>query len=227
MLEAVQGKVPDHTVVVLGNRKEETYPLPAYYSYFLNLKEQFLKAQTAFQSDWNMMPDLALCLDYGVWSTFAKEQLEKSDSLALVANIRKSQIKKLLETDINTLSELATTHQTTIKGISSDTFDKLKAQAAIQLASRSQEKPLFTVLNQNDGKGLSGLPPKSKLDFVFDINRLNVAISRAQALAIIVANEGLEQCKANSLAQMAKVGFIVRLNLIDNNIGNRSSNEGI
>ena len=49
------------------------------------------------------------------------------------------------------------------------------------------------------------------LDFVLDINRLNVAISRAQALAIIVANEGLEQCKVNSLAQMAKVGLFCRL----------------
>jgi superfamily I DNA and/or RNA helicase len=49
------------------------------------------------------------------------------------------------------------------------------------------------------------------LDFVLDINRLNVAVSRAQALAIIVANEGLEQCKVNSLAQMAKVGLFCRL----------------
>jgi uncharacterized protein len=49
------------------------------------------------------------------------------------------------------------------------------------------------------------------LDFVLDINRLNVAVSRAQALAIIVSNEGLEQCKANSLAQMVKVGLFCRL----------------
>jgi uncharacterized protein len=51
------------------------------------------------------------------------------------------------------------------------------------------------------------------LDFVLDINRLNVAVSRAQALAIIVSNEGLEQCKVNSLAQMAKVGLFCRLKL--------------
>ncbi len=31
------------------------------------------------------------------------------------------------------------------------------------------------------------------LDFVFDINRLNVAVSRAQALAIIVSNETIDQ----------------------------------
>jgi uncharacterized protein len=49
------------------------------------------------------------------------------------------------------------------------------------------------------------------LDFVFDINRLNVAVSRAKALAIIVANDGLERCKVNSLGQMERVGFFVKL----------------
>ena len=169
MLETAQGKVPEHAVVVLGNKKQDTYRLAAYYPYFLNLKTQFLKAQTDFQSDWSMMPDLAFCSDFGVWSSFAKEQLKKSDSLALVANIRKSQIKKLQDIGVSTLSELAISEQPDIKGISSDTFDKLKAQAAIQLASRGQDKPLFDVLRPNDGKGLSGLPPKSKLDMYFDI----------------------------------------------------------
>ena len=169
MLEAVQGKVPEHTVVVLGNKIQETYTLAAYYHYFLNLKTQFLKAQDTFQSDWAMMPDLALCSDYGVWSSFAKDELEKSDSLALVANIRKSQIKKLQDIGVNTLSDLAITEHTKTKGISPDTFTKLKAQAAIQLASRGEEIPLFEVLNEQDGKGLSGLPPKSKLDIYFDI----------------------------------------------------------
>ena len=169
MLEAVQGKVPEHAVVVLGNKKQESYRLAAYYPYFLKLKTQFLKAQADFQSAWAMMPYLAFCSDYGVWSSFAKEQLEKSDSLALVANIRKSQIKKLQDIGVSTLSDLAVTEQASIKGISSDTFDKLKAQAAIQLASRGKEKPLFKVINEHDGKGLSGLPPKSKLDIYFDI----------------------------------------------------------
>jgi uncharacterized protein len=49
------------------------------------------------------------------------------------------------------------------------------------------------------------------LDFVFDINRLNVAVSRAQSLAIIVANEGLEQSNVNRLEQMAKIGLFLRL----------------
>ena len=49
------------------------------------------------------------------------------------------------------------------------------------------------------------------LDFIFDINRLNVAVSRAQALAIIVGNEGLEQCQVSTFGQMEKVGFFIKL----------------
>ena len=49
------------------------------------------------------------------------------------------------------------------------------------------------------------------LDVVFDMHRLNVAISRAQALAIVVANEGLEQCAVKSLEQMEKVGGFCKL----------------
>jgi superfamily I DNA and/or RNA helicase len=49
------------------------------------------------------------------------------------------------------------------------------------------------------------------LDFLFDINRLNVAVSRAKALAIIVAKNGLEKCRVNSLKQMEKASFYSRL----------------
>ena len=49
------------------------------------------------------------------------------------------------------------------------------------------------------------------MDFVFDIKRLNVAVSRAKSLAIIVANKNLEHCKVKSLNQMEKVSFFCSL----------------
>jgi uncharacterized protein len=49
------------------------------------------------------------------------------------------------------------------------------------------------------------------LDFIFDKNRLNVAISRAKALAIVVANQGLNNCTVTNLAQMEKVGLFCKL----------------
>ena len=169
MLEAVQGKLPEEVVVVLGNQEKEPVRIAAYYSYFLNLKQQFLDAQKAFNSDWSSIPDPALYSDYGEWGSFAKQLLDKSDSLALVANIRKTQIEKLRVAGICTLTELAQTKLTQVKGIMPETFDKLRSQAELQLQSRGQEKPEFRVLKNDVGKGLSALPPRSDLDVFFDI----------------------------------------------------------
>ena len=45
------------------------------------------------------------------------------------------------------------------------------------------------------------------IDFLFSKNRLNVAISRAQALAIVVGNPKLAQTSVNSLKQMEQINF--------------------
>lgn len=167
MLETIQGKLPEETVIVLGDKQQDRHRLAAYYSYFLNLKQQFLNDQECFDS--TDRPDPALSSDYGVWGKYAKQLLQQSDSLALVANIRKSQIKKLQDAGISSLSELANADTPKITGIASGTLSKLQAQAAIQLASRGKDKPLFKILSTDNGKGLSALPPESNLDVYFDI----------------------------------------------------------
>lgn len=169
MLELTQGRLPDEVVVVLGNKTKERVRIAAYFSYFQNLRRKFLTAQENFGSDWSNMPDPVSCNDYGAWGSYAKQLIEASDSLGLVANIRKSQIKKLIDSGINTLSELAKTDLSNTKGIASETLYKLRAQAAIQLESRGRDKPQFKILEINKGKGLSALPPRSELDVFFDI----------------------------------------------------------
>ena len=49
------------------------------------------------------------------------------------------------------------------------------------------------------------------MDFLFDKSRLNVAISRAQSLAIIVANPGLANTPVNGIPQLAKVNMFNQL----------------
>lgn len=49
------------------------------------------------------------------------------------------------------------------------------------------------------------------VDFLFSQNRLNVAISRAQALAIIVASPGLANTNVSRLGQVRQVNFFSRL----------------
>jgi uncharacterized protein len=169
MLESIQGRLPEEVVVVLGNKKEDRMRIAPYFAYFENLKKQFLLTQQNFSGDMRQMPDPAYCSEFGVWGTYAKQLMQQSDSLSIVANIRKSQIKKLNDLGVNTLTQLAKIELNYVKGISPDTLQKIKAQADIQLVSRGSEKPKFKVLNAEQGKGLSALPPASENDVFFDI----------------------------------------------------------
>jgi predicted RecB family nuclease len=169
MLEKAQGRRPEEIVVVLGDNAKERFRIAAYYSYFKNLKEQFLTAQESFTGDAESMPDPALASDHGAWGSYAKQLMEASDSLALVATIRKTQIKRLRDEGIDSLTQLANSKLSHVKGISPETFEKIKAQADIQLKSRGQEKPQFKVIEDDHGKGLSALPLASELDMFFDI----------------------------------------------------------
>ncbi len=48
------------------------------------------------------------------------------------------------------------------------------------------------------------------MDFLFDRNRLNVALSRAQVLSIVVASPELERTRCSSLSQMKAVNVYCR-----------------
>jgi predicted RecB family nuclease len=169
MLEAIQGVMSDEAAIVLGDLSEDRFRIARYYSYFDRLRKDFLKTQQEFMADFAYMPDPAYYHDHGSWDSFAKEWIEKTDSLAQVANIRRSHIRKLCAAGIQTMADFAGTDVDFVKGIPHATFVKLKDQAEIQHASRGLEKPLFKVLQSDHGKGLSALPPASALDVYFDI----------------------------------------------------------
>ncbi|WP_347990269.1 TM0106 family RecB-like putative nuclease [Methylomonas sp. AM2-LC] len=170
MLEEIQQKRPMDAVIMLGDFTEDRFSVARYYNFFNNLKTEFLGAQITFIPDFSQMPDPAFFSENGTWTGFANEWMERTDSLGLVAGIRKSQIKKLRDASVNTLTELANLEDTfTIKGFQTASLSKLKAQAEIQFASRGLKKPLFKVLSIDNGKGLSTLPPESAHDLYFDV----------------------------------------------------------
>lgn len=170
MLEAIQNRVPDEAVVVLGDKSEDRFRIAAHYSYFQGLKQQFLTIQNNFTGDESTRPDPALESDHGAWSSYAKSLLEEADSLSLVAGISKKQIKRLYDADISTLTQLAMVTPTlVVNGIAEETFEKIQAQAEIQYRSKGQDKPYFKVIQHDNGKGLSSLPEFSAFDVFFDI----------------------------------------------------------
>ena len=167
LVQGVQGLMPKEAVVVLGDYTQDKFRIDKVYEYFTQMMVKFLRLQERFIPGLSNIPDPSFYSEYGRWGTFAESILESRDSLALVANIRKGQMKKLHLAGIKTLSDLANFGDVVGTGLAEHTFNKLKSQAAIQHLSKGLIKPLFTLLN--GGVGLSALPPSSDLDVFFDI----------------------------------------------------------
>ena len=169
MLEAIQGVFPRNITVLLGTNEKVSLRTSDYFHYYLELKKSFLSTHIQFNS--NNMPDPAESKSWGNWSAFAKQLLIEKDHLLQVANILRGQIKKLNQADIRTMKQLADTNMENIKGINTLVFQRLKAQASIQIASAGKSTPKFKIIKPDDGErsGLALLPPQSQLDVFFDI----------------------------------------------------------
>ena len=170
MLEAMQGVRPTYFCFVLGNSEERRFKTDDYYYYYLTQKASFC----AFQRDWSRekMPDPGLERSFGRWSGVAERLLERSDHLSRVANITRGQIKRLGAAGITTLTALSTTIVARIPNVGQQVFERLRQQAALQIRSQGQERPVYevripTVLEPR--RGLAMLPPPRALDVFFDM----------------------------------------------------------
>jgi uncharacterized protein len=176
MLQAVQGRLPDSFSVVLGNGQRERRSVQKFLFYFRCLRQYFVNFHQNFSPDGFRHP--GLCRGHGRWSTFAQSYLEATDHLSRVANITHTQIKKIEAAGIGTLTELARTGKRYVPRLAQPVFERLKAQARLQLESRGKTTPLCEVrpLDPDDQRrGLSLLPPPSPGDVYFDIEGFPLA----------------------------------------------------
>jgi predicted RecB family nuclease len=169
MLESEQGLRPQNVAIVLGNNEITPLRVLDYFAYYRTLKSSFLE----FHDEWTPenAPDPADSKFHGRWSEYAQSLLEERRHLSLVANITSTQIKRLEACGITTVDELSKTYLETIPKLSADMLERLKAQAAIQVASEGSDKPEHKVLPHRVGRplGLALLPPHSPADVFFDI----------------------------------------------------------
>jgi predicted RecB family nuclease len=171
MLERVQGVRPRALQVVLGGA--ELIPTPFrtedFFYYYRAVKETFLDQQRTFHPE--QRPEIPSLADLGRWSGFAERELTARDDLALVADIRVSQIRKLRAAGIDTGAELAAAEGVHIPKLNDATFQKLRRQASLQITSRGLPVPVYEMLPQDvgGGLGLASLPPPCDADVFFDM----------------------------------------------------------
>ncbi len=170
MLEQIQGRLPQNIAVVLGNKEIKEFRLLDFYYFYLALKKRFLRFQEQFSV--SQEPPFIEAGSYSRWKDVAGKILEERDDLIRVANISKVQVKKLKAEGIDTLTSLAKSERTAVRGIATNTLARLKAQARLQLASQDKYIPEFEIIkneNENEARGLELLPPGSLMDVYFDM----------------------------------------------------------
>lgn len=180
MLEELQGRRPEHVRVVLGTNEIKRFRTDDFFFYYQNLKEAFLALMNEFDAG-REPPEPDPRADHGLWQSHAHRWLSEQDHLVQVAGITLGQIKKLNETGIRTVAQLAETDLSHVPKMGNDVFQRLRDQAAIQEETRRrQEKagidqmipPAFRIRipgEINPHSGLALLPPGSPGDVYFDI----------------------------------------------------------
>jgi uncharacterized protein len=170
MLEAVQGRRPTHVHVILRGDARRTFRTDDFFFVYRAVKRAFLASMEAFDADHPPEPDLGG--DWGRWTSEAKRRLAAADSLALVAGMRAGNVRKLRAQGIDTVAGLAASTVKRIPDLSPTTFERLRDQARLQLASRGAPLPAWKVLAplpDDPRRGLALLPPPSPLDVYFDM----------------------------------------------------------
>ena len=167
MIEDIQGYRPHSASIVLGSGSVEEINLHNYAAYYTNLKRQFL----AFHEKWSLdkKPDPALSLSFGRWTNYAGEILSDKRHLSLVANITRTQIKRLEKNGIKSIDALADAKVASIPKMNKNIFNRLREQALLQVQSEAQDIPKYKLIADHDKLGLSLLPPHSNSDLFFDI----------------------------------------------------------
>src|SRR5262245_55818893 len=165
LLAELQGVEPEHIHIVLGDRRRITLRLADYASYARHLRrrlEDFVAAPGPTR------PEPVAACELCRWREHCAREWDATDSLCLVAGIRKDQRLKLEAVGLTTLIGLAE-HKGNVSKLAAETLAKLRAQARLQHARRGGGPPQFEARAIEPGLGLTRLPRPADGDLYFDM----------------------------------------------------------
>ena len=168
MLAEVQGVMPKHMHVVLGDGRQETFLVDYYLRYFRRLRARYLDWVGAAERQ--TYPQKVERCGQCRWRELCAGQWEKDDHLNRVANIARTQIDKLQTSGIGSMRALAQFPLgQSVPRIQPETLDRLRHQAKLQISSAESGQPVYELLPLREGKGFSRLPRPDSGDLFFDM----------------------------------------------------------
>lgn len=168
LLANIQKKEPVLMYIVTGDGKRHDFKVKDFASYYQKSKNSFesfvnnpLQQSTAEPCNY-----CALCH----WKDHCTAQWEASNHLSLVANIQRSQIKRLRTAGITNIKDLAAlpiAHE--IPDFNKDVLLRLREQALLQEYKRETGKDRFELIPLTPGKGFERIPKRNVGDIFFDM----------------------------------------------------------
>ena len=93
-----------------------------------------------------------------------------------------------------------------ILGALRDQFSEIKVGTVDDFQGREAPVVIYSMATTS-----GDLVPPGRGDFIFKPNRLNVAVSRAQCLAIVIANRELVEAHATNIREMEDMNHLCRI----------------
>ncbi|GJF12715.1 ATPase [Mycolicibacterium cyprinidarum] len=171
-IDAVTSAKAERMHIWLGSGRLETLIVNDFRPYWRRLRTQLA---TALDSGPNASTTPKRCSHcaFCEFSTVCEDQWRSEDALIYVAGIRQTEIAALIQSDIPTLNQLATTAGPAA-GVQADRLTRLISQAALQLTAREQPAaaPPFSIVEPSDdptcGRGFEKLPEPNDGDVFLD-----------------------------------------------------------
>ena len=168
LLEQLQGVRPEHMHVVLGSGERVSYRVDEFFAYYRRLKARY--GQQLLADFAGTFPEPVAHCGLCRWSDHCDAQRIAVDHLSLVAGMTRSQSVRLGEAQITTVAALGgATPDARPKRIDSPTFERLRAQARLQVEERTTGRQEYELLAPEDGRGFALLPEPRTGDLFFDM----------------------------------------------------------
>lgn len=155
--------------IVLKDFKKDSFSTNETMKYFLINKEYYENFLNSKAKD-KIKPIKCSYCTFCDYQETCHEQWKKSDSINLVAGIKKAEIQLLENNKIKTVDLLSKLDKNKeIKGVSSIRLSKLIKQAELQAVKKKTGKNKFELFQVEPFRGFNRLPKKGTCDLYFDI----------------------------------------------------------
>ena len=173
LLAQVQGIPPETVAVVTGDRAAHVHRLADYAAYYRAAKARFEARIDPANAANETYPEPVDHCRVCSWWQLCVDRRRADDHLSLVANISRSNRRRLVDAGVGTLAGLAALDdRATVAKLPPRILERLRHQAALQLGYRNDHVLRYELIPPDDdvpGRGLAALPEPSRLDVFFDI----------------------------------------------------------